>query len=632
MSREESIILNVDDYGPGRYARSRVLRGAGYVVVEAATGAEALRLVHDRKPHLVVLDVNLPDMSGFDVCRRIKEDPATAHMVVLHLSASSVGVDSRLQGLGSGGDSYLTEPVEPEELVANVGALLRLRTAEHALRRAHGTLATIVQASPLAVIAIDDGDRVQMWNAAAERLFGWAAAEVTGSPCALVPPEQNGNFARQLAHAREGRPFTGFETVGVRRDGSRVEVSVSASPLGDTSQGLLLMVEDIGPRKLAERDAVRLFEEARRANRANDDFLAVLSHELRTPLNAMLGWVRMLQRGEVAGDRLTHALTVIERNALAQVRLIEDILDVSRIVSGKLQIRVDAVDLAQVARVAIEAVQPQADAKHIALTVNILQAPIVIAGDAHRLQQIVQNLMSNAVKFTPDGGRVRLSIEAGDGEARISVEDSGSGIEPAFLPHVFERFRQANTSYTRQHGGLGLGLAIVRHLVDAHGGTVVAHSAGLDQGSTFTITLPLMAANMDGPSGPAFPDGTLEGKRVLVVDDHEDSREMLITLLVTHGAVARGVGSVGAAIALLPAFHADVIIADVGMPGEDGYALLSRVRQSPDAAMARTPVIAVTGYASTEDRAQSAAAGFAGHISKPVDPAALIAGIVGVVR
>jgi hypothetical protein len=632
MTRGESVILNVDDYSPGRYARSRVLRGAGYQVVEAATGAEALRLVHDEKPHLVVLDVNLPDMSGYEVCRRIKEDPATAHMVVLHLSASSVGLESRLRGLGSGGDSYLTEPVEPEELVANVAALLRLRTAEHALRQAHATLATIVDASPLAMVAVDVGGRVQMWNSAAERVFAWTATEVAGRPCPCVAPEVADQFERQLAQARNGHAFTGFETEGIRRDGSRVEVSVSASPLRDAAEGLLLIFEDITARKAAEREAARLFEEARVANRAKDDFLAVLSHELRTPLNAMLGWVRMLQRGEVSGDRVGHALTVIERNAMAQVRLIEDILDVSRIVSGKLQIQVDAIDLAQVARLAVEAVQPQAETRQITVSTAIPEAAILVAGDAHRLQQIVLNLLSNAVKFTPDGGRVRLAIEEAGSNARITVQDSGSGIDSAFLPYVFERFRQANTSATRQHGGLGLGLAIVRHLVEAHGGTVAADSAGRDQGSTFTITLPLVSAQVDRPGCAASSGATLEGTRVLAVDDHDDSRDMLVTLLAAHGAVVRGVRSVPEALAAVQAFRADVIVADLGMPGEDGYTLLARLRRSPDAATARTPVIALTGFAAVEDRAQTAAAGFAGHIAKPIEGPELIAGILEVLR
>jgi PAS domain S-box-containing protein len=621
-AQQQATILNVDDYAPGRYSRSRILKSAGFDVIEATTGSEALHLVRTRRPHLVLLDVNLPDITGFDVCRQIKEDPATAHVLVLQMSATSVTLDSKLTGLAAGSDGYLTEPIAPEELVANVNALLRLKRAEEAVREANATLRAVVEALPLAVIAIDAKGHVMRWSPAAERMFGWHEEDVLGRPLPLVPAQQEEEFRSRVSMTLAGHLETGFETERLRRDGTLVSVSVSTAPLRDAAgeiTGALAIIEDITERKRAERELVRLYAEANHAGRVKDEFLATLSHELRTPMNALSVWVHLLRRGEVPPDRIKYALEVIERNTTAQVRLIEDILDVSRIVSGKLRLQMRIVDLARVVHAAIEMVRPAAVDRNITLSAGV-PGSVTVRGDAQRLQQVVTNLLSNAVKFTPSGGHVELGLHVRDSTAVLEVADSGAGIDPQFLPHVFERFAQADSTTSRSHGGLGLGLAIVRYLVEAHQGSVAADSPGVGRGSTFRVALPLAsAAEMERASQEAGDEErvVLNGIKVLVVDDDRDTRDLLQLLLTARGARVRTAASVAEATAVFAAERPGVVVADIGMPGEDGYVLLERLRTVDSAAAFHA--IAVSGYVSDDDRARARAAGFHDHLAKPLD-------------
>jgi PAS domain S-box-containing protein len=396
--------------------------------------------------------------------------------------------------------------------------------------------------------------------------------------------------------------------------------------------------------RLAEQAATaihhaRLFCEARTAraeaeaaSRAKDEFLAVLSHELRTPLNAIVGWARMLRSSRLAPDKVTQAVDAIDRNAAAQVQLIEDLLDISRIVSGRLRVDVRPVKLAPVLAAAVDAVRPTAQRKGIAIVTAGPDVPDVVNADPGRLQQVVWNLLSNAVKFTPAGGNVTLTAEVhGDG-VRISVSDTGIGIEPAALPHVFDRFHQADSSTTRQHGGLGLGLALVKHLVELHGGTVSAQSNGRDQGATFTITLPgALAAGAPDASLPARASGPAElhGATILVVDDEADARELSANVLSHYGAVVETAASVAHALERLDALKPDVVIADLGMPGEDGFSLIRRLRARESGRGRRTIVVAVTAYVSVQDRDQVLAAGFDAHVGKPFDPHELVMTIRG---
>ncbi len=628
-------ILNVDDYAPGRYSRSRILKSAGFDVVEATTGSEALQLVRTRQPQLVLLDVNLPDITGFEVCRQIKQDPATSHVLVLQMSATSITLESKLTGLAAGSDGYLTEPVHPEELVANVNALLRLKRAEEAVREANSTLRAVVEASPLGVVATDARGHVLRWSPSAERIFGWSEQEVLGRPLPLIPPGREEEFRARLELTLSGRSETGYETERLGRNGELVSVSLSTAPLRDASgniTGALALFEDITERKRAEQEMARLYAEANRAARAKDEFLAMLSHELRTPMNALSVWVHLLRRGEVPPDRVQYALEVIERNTGAQVRLIEDILDVSRIVSGKLRLQMRIIDLVKVVNAAIEMLRPAAVDRRITLSISVPSKSVAVRGDPARLQQVITNLLSNAMKFTPANGRVEVALSVRGGSAVVEVTDTGIGIDPQFLPHVFERFTQADSTTSRSHGGLGLGLAIVRHLVDAHQGSVSVDSAGVGQGSTFRAVLPL-ASSTDVLS--AVGDGTdqervaLTGIKMLVVDDDRDTRDLLQLLLAARGATVCTASSVAEAVERFSAVRPDVLIADIGMPGEDGYVLVERLRAVDPAASFKA--IAVSGYVGDEDRSRARAAGFDEHQPKPLEIAALLQSIVRVV-
>jgi PAS domain S-box-containing protein len=409
-------------------------------------------------------------------------------------------------------------------------------------------------------------------------------------------------------------------------------------------------LEELGRRAGGAIDAARLFEVARaesaraeEANRAKDEFLAVVSHELRTPLNAMLGWAKMLQTGALPPERQRQAYASIERNARAQAQLVDDLLDVSRIITGKLRLNVGRVDLPRAVAAAVETVRPTAEAKGVALHVALDPGAGPVSGDADRLQQVVWNLLSNALRHTPRGGRVDVRLAARSGEAEVRVEDTGEGIAPAFLPHLFERFRQADASTTRPHGGLGLGLSIVKHLVELHGGSVAAESAGAGRGATFLVRLPLAPSAavpgprpaVDAPVAPVAdglaPPPELAGLRVLVVDDEADARELLGALLAHAGVEVEAVASAEAALERLRAARYDVIVSDVGMPGVDGYAFLRRVRALPDGQGGRTPAVALTAFARLEDRTRALLAGFQIHVPKPVEPAELLAVVASVV-
>jgi signal transduction histidine kinase/ActR/RegA family two-component response regulator len=400
----------------------------------------------------------------------------------------------------------------------------------------------------------------------------------------------------------------------------------------------------------AEREALlgnerRAREIAETADRAKDEFMGVLSHELRTPLNAVYGWARMLQGGQVASDPATtaRALDAIVRNADVQVRLIDDLLDIARISSGKMRLDVRVVELGSVVAAALETVRPAAEAKGI--RIRSVQDPRAgpVGGDPARLQQVVWNLLMNAVKFTPREGRVDLHLQRAGSHVEIVVRDTGQGIAPEMLPHVFERFRQADSSSTRAHGGLGLGLALVRHLVELHGGTVAARSAGVGQGATFVVSLPARVAGLrEGPAARAHPTATdgpdlrdvarLDGLRVLVVDDDGEAVRLAEAILTAAGAAVRTCQDAATAMALFAADRPDVLVSDVEMPGEDGYSLVRRLRALSREEGGETPAIALTAYGRTQDRTRALEAGYTMHVPKPVDPGELTTIVAGVAR
>ncbi|MBV9468453.1 MAG: PAS domain S-box protein [Abitibacteriaceae bacterium] len=440
---------------------------------------------------------------------------------------------------------------------------------------------------------------------------------------------------------RTGEPFNGREvSVQLQRepDGPLEErfVDFVYQPTFEADEavgGIFVHGVDITEQVQARR-------EAETANRMKDEFLATISHELRTPLNAILGWSRMLGDSRLGETERAQAIEAIQRNAHLQTQLIEDLLDVSRIITGKLRLEARPTDLSAVVEAAVESVLPAAQAKDIRLQRVLDSGTNLVSGDPNRLQQVVWNLLSNAIKFTPKGGRVQVRLERVNSHIEIIVTDSGQGISPQVLPYVFDRFRQADSAMTRQHGGLGLGLAIVRHLVELHGGTVEAESAGEGQGATFTVRLPLIAVRSaevssergeerEHPTGgqgvPFDCAPELEGLHVLVVDDEEEGRTIVTLVLEKCGAKVTAVNNAADALRILQEQRPDVLISDLGMPGEDGYSLIKKVRALPAEQGGQTPAAALTAYARVEDRMRVLRAGFQIHLPKPVEPAELIA-------
>ena len=515
-------------------------------------------------------------------------------------------------------------------------------------------LAAIVESSDDAIIGKTLEGIITSWNPGASRIFGYPEAEAVGrSVLLIVPPDRRQEEDEVLDRLERGEVIDHFETVRVTKDGRRIDVSLTVSPIRDASGrivGASKIARDITERKRveAERAALLAREQAARAeadtaNRAKDEFLAVLSHELRTPLNAVYGWARMLRDGQIADNESARALDAIVRNADAQVQLIDDLLDVSRIVTGKMRLAVRPVDLRAVVEGALDTVRPAAEAKAIRLQSVLDPRAAPITGDPDRLQQVVWNLLMNAVKFTPKGGRIQVHLQRVNSHVEIVVSDTGQGIAPEILPSVFDRFRQADSSSTRVHAGLGLGLALVKHLVELHGGTVVAQSAGEGQGATFIVKLPLTIAEIPAGPIPRFhptaastefaPTGVrLDGLRVLVVDDDPDALELASAILGRAGASVRICVSAPDALDMLQQWRPDVLVSDIEMPGEDGYSLIRKVRALDARQGGRTPAIALTAYGRTEDRMRTLSAGYNMHVPKPVDPgelATIIASLAG---
>ncbi len=471
------------------------------------------------------------------------------------------------------------------------------------------------------------------WSERVESIYGFRPGSFGGTMedyQAALHPDDREAVRSAIRRAIAERTDLRMEHRVVRPDGTVRWVEGRGAPVFGADGALERMLGvcvDVTDRKDAEL-------QLREANRLKDEFIATVSHELRTPMTAILGWTTMLPAR--AGDpvALQRGLEVIERNARAQARLIDDVLDVSRIVTGKLHLAVATVDLAAVVRGALDTVGPRAQAKGVGLVAEVSSDLGTLVGDPDRLQQVVWNLTWNAVKFTPRGGTVTVRAERSDGAVTLVVTDTGEGIAPEFLPHVFERFRQADSSSTRSHGGLGLGLAIARHLIGLHGGTVSAESAGLGRGATFTVTLPLEFEELPRASVPEVAmteqapkrvSGVLKGLRVLVVDDEPDARELLAEVLRGDGAEVELAGSVAAALASFDERRPDVLVSDIGMPTEDGHALIRKVRARSPEKGGRTPAVAVTAYAQAEDARRALASGFQRHMTKPVEPEALVA-------
>ncbi|MCC3460385.1 MAG: PAS domain S-box protein [Microcoleus sp. PH2017_11_PCY_U_A] len=518
------------------------------------------------------------------------------------------------------------------------------KQAEEARSQINQTLEALIRACPLAitVFSADDGI-VKMWNPAAERIFGWSESEAVGQFVPSVPPDKREEFRAKLKGIRAGHAIAGMETQRQRKDGSSIDIGLWATPVRDGNGNINCMsiVADISDRKQVEAELAQLLDreqaaraEAEAINRQKDEFLATLSHELRTPLNAILGWAQMLRGRPYTEDSLASGLEAIERQSRVQAQLVEDLLDVSRIIQGKLVLKPGWFVMRKTLEVALDSVCFAAQAKSVNISSEFDPAVSLMWGDAQRLQQVVSNLLTNAVKFTPSGGTVEVRLEAlavanspSPNFVQITVSDTGKGISAEFLPYVFDRFRQADGSITRADSGLGLGLAIVRHLVELHGGTVRAESPGKDKGATFTVMLPLKQRRSqqqqlrEERQLAAVSPGNLAGLKVLVVDDEPDNRDFLVVALQQLGATAMAAASAVEAIDILQQSPPDILVSDIGMPIEDGYSLIRKVRSSEADKIKRLPAVALTAYASEQDRHRAIEAGYDEHLAKPIDSA-----------
>jgi PAS domain S-box-containing protein len=544
--------------------------------------------------------------------------------------------------------SLTVSPVwgSPGEVVG-VATIARDLSDRSRVERAARRLAAIIESSEDAIVSKDLNGIVTSWNRAAERMFGYSAAEMVGrSIRIIIPSDREAEEDHVLERIRRGLKVDHFETTRRAKDGSLVPISLTVSPIlgpDGTIVGASKIARDITDRKRAEEERTVLLASVQETSRLKDEFLATLSHELRTPLNAILGYARMIRSGLIAGDNQARAVETIERNATSLTQIVEDVLDVSRIVAGRMRLNVQPVDLPEVLRDALDAVKPAAAAKGVQLETVIDPSMAPISGDPDRLQQVIWNLVSNAVKFTRRGGRVQVRLQRVNSHMEIVVSDTGVGIPPDFLPHIFERFRQADSGTTRERGGLGLGLAIARHLVEMHGGTIHAASAGDGTGSTFRVSLPVMIVHPElqveqrvHPHAPQratqilVPD--LRGVRVLAVDDDRDALRLVREILEATHADVTTADSVVQAMAALEAAGADVLVADLGMPQADGFELIARIRRSSRDDIRRIPAAALTAYARSEDRIKALRTGFQIHLAKPIDPGELMAAVASLAR
>jgi PAS domain S-box-containing protein len=539
-------------------------------------------------------------------------------------------------------------PIRNEQgSLAGVVLIFRDITERRRTELSQSYLAAIVESSFDAIIGKNLDGIITSWNQAAERIFGYSTQEAIGQTITLIiPPERHDEEVEILARLRRGERTEHFETVRVRKDGTPINISLTVSPIKHSTGtiiGASKIARDITESKNSERERERLLKgeqiarsKAEEANRLKDEFLATVSHELRTPLTSILGWASLLRTARVSEQQTTLALETIHRNAKTQAQVIEDLLDVSRIITGKLHLEMRPTMASQLVESAIASVQPMAKAKGVGLHVQIGENAGSLAADSGRLQQVIWNLLNNAIKFTPGGGHVRVMVRRADSEIEIVVSDTGQGIRPEFLPHVFDRFRQAESSTTRKHGGLGLGLAIVRQLVELHGGTVTASSKGQGQGATFAVRLPAMRVPQEGTGRSAAPEehgisirtpdasGALKGVKALIVDDDEDTRQLLRATIEQAGAKVRDAASAEEGLRKAKLWKPSIILADIGMPGKDGYEFIKELREWERHYGGRTPAVALTAYARPEDEVHALNAGYQAHIAKPIEPARLV--------
>ena len=627
----------------------------------------------------IISDVKMPTMDGLTLLKEIRAKRPNTPVI---LTTAYEEGEVLLRAIRAGAYDYIKKPFDVDYLAASVTRAIQhaesLREIEAKqdalakralelekeveLRERHRML--IENVLDYGMFTLDLDGRVTSWNIGAQRIKGYQAHEIIGkhfSTFYLRGDIDAGKPDMELVTAAaQGR----VEDEGwrVRKDGSKFWANVVITALKDRNgnlRGYGKVTRDLTDRKNAEDSKEKFLREqsgrltAEAMNKAKDQFFATLSHELRSPLTPMLGWTKILLSGSVDPSRLAFGLEVIQRNVKAQAKLIEDILDVSRIITGKFSIDVRRVELRNIIENAVEVVRPSAAAKNINLTTSLPEEPVELSGDGDRLQQIVWNLLTNAVKFTPKEGSIQIRLTRTESEAEISVSDTGIGLKPDFLPHIFERFSQADSSSVKVHGGLGIGLSLVKNLVELHHGTVRAESEGEGKGTTLTVKLPIAAAGENQSStAPKQPDASnkpnttdqskqievpntqarLQDVHVLVVDDEADARDLIAFVLQQSGAQVISAASSQDALECFQAKRPDVIVSDIAMPLEDGFAFIANIRKVESETGGHTPAIALTAYAQDADRNRCLSMGFQMHIAKPIDPPGLVSAVVSVLQ
>ncbi len=758
MSFEPKVnVLLVDDHPENLLALEAILDSLGQNLVRATSGAEALRNLLNQDFAVILLDVQMPDMDGFETAALIRQRERSRHTPIIFVTAFNTSDNMVFKGYSLGAVDYLFKPIEPEILKSKVAAFIDLFQKSAEVKRQATQLAamntelkkreemfrSLSACSPVGIFLTDQHGKCTYANPRYHAIFGLTPEQSLdeGWINTIHHEDQKSVVANWYAAATEGRGYKGEFRI-ITPDGIERWVNVSSSPmLSEEAKviGFTGTSEDITERKKAQEEHIKLIreqtarQEAETANRLKDEFLATLSHELRTPLTSILGWARLLRQRKLNEEAIARAIETIERNAGLQAQLIEDILDVSRIMRGKLSLNLCPVNLVNLTTTVINSVRLEAEAKQILLeyvvelgetedtatqerndtdnTENLPTSSVFVSGDPNRLQQVLWNLLNNALKFTSTDGRVELRLEVvkengslmaqeeeggqggqgsreqGAGEnnqfampnaqcpitnyAQITISDTGVGISPEFLPHVFDRFRQADGSITRNHGGLGLGLAIVHYLVQMHGGSVHADSPGVGQGATFTVKLPLLKTQQESNNNTLLQESTnqepanaaklddnfkkvsvvppkwklkqteqttkiapapstviaessLNSLQVLVVDDDTDTREYVVTVLQDAGAEVTAVSSVQLALLAIAKSLPDILISDISMPEEDGYSLIRKIRTMQPEQGGNLPAIALTAYARSQDCQQALDAGFQMYVTKPVEPNQLI--------
>jgi signal transduction histidine kinase len=648
-------VLIVDDNADKLIALESILLTLDVDIVKAHSGREALRRLLEQDFAVVLLDVRMPGMDGFETAALIRDRQRSANTPIIFITAFTEEMHVA-KGYSLRAVDYIMAPVVPEVLRTKVSVLVELFRATAEVRRQAESLryrtAQLHQLT-IASLAINSADSIDsmavLATSSAVEILDVAfastvaelderrtrhvvgpgkqngAAEAPDSPIAPEVRRTNG-VVRMEWRPAGGERYHGLGVPLIGRTGANIGVLEVArridAPFDQEDEDLLVQLAQMT--SIAVENAV--FSEAREANRLKDEFISAVSHELRTPLNALRSWAWVLRQQRLPAEKIGTVAEAIERSVAAQARIIDDLLDVSRIMTGKMSLRFEPLDLRPIVESAIAALASVAEAQDVRIVRAIDGTPMPVAGDGDRLQQVVANLLSNAIKFTPAGGRIDIGVSSADRSATLQVRDTGCGIAPSFLPHVFERFRQADGGVTRRAGGLGVGLTIVRQLVDMHGGNVTAHSDGEGRGATFTVVLPLLDEHRTMvPVAERVADGgeRLDGVRVLLVEDDPDTRSVMLLVLSQAGAAVTPSASAEDAMRRLAATEFDVILCDIGLPGEDGYSLMRRTRTLAPP-IGRIPALALSAFARDRDRQRAREAGFDGHLAKPIDPAVLL--------